>query len=121
MGFRRYFKRFSRQVAANWRTYRGQNLSITRAIHLLFGILAVALLITALGDVMLDGRLDLMPPVTFGALMGVVLAFLLYDFIIARERAELLDKQTEQLKLVAARAGILPGKFCRHECAAESK
>ena len=78
-------------------------MDIARVIRLSFGVLAVALLITALGDVMLDGRLNLIPPATFGALMGVVLAFLLYDFIIARERADLLDKQTVQLKLVAAR------------------
>ena len=78
-------------------------MDFARIIRLSFGILAVALLITALGDVMLDGRLNLMPPATFGALMGVVLAFLLYDFIIARERTDLLDKQTAQLKLVAAR------------------
>jgi PAS domain S-box-containing protein len=77
-------------------------VNITR-IRLFFGMIAIALLVVAMGDIMWDGKLDLLPPLTFGALMGVVLAFVLYDLITAREHTDLLDQQAAQLKLAAAR------------------
>ncbi len=71
-------------------------MKFARAIRLGLGILAIALLNIAFGDVVLDGKLDLMPPATFGILLSVLLAFLLYDFAVARERADTLGRKSAE-------------------------
>ena len=74
-----------------------------RIARIVFGLIASAMLVAALGDVLLHGRLSLMPQATFGALLGVVIVFLLHGMLIARERSELLNRQAVQLKAVAGR------------------
>ncbi|HEU0097090.1 MAG TPA: ATP-binding protein [Rhizomicrobium sp.] len=61
------------------------------------------MLVTALGDVLLRGRLTIIAPGSFAALLVVALAFLLNNLITARERSETLGRQAEQLKTVAGR------------------
>jgi PAS domain S-box-containing protein len=67
------------------------------------GLLAFALLIVALGDVMVHDTITLMPPSLFAALVAIVLAFLLHEFVVARRRTELADRQAAQLKSAGAR------------------
>ena len=61
------------------------------------------MLVAALADVVLRGQLTLISPFSFGALLAVALAFLLTNLLSARERGEILSRQTVQLKTVAAR------------------
>jgi PAS domain S-box-containing protein len=64
---------------------------------------ALALLAAALGDVMLHGRLSLMPPATFAALVGVVIVYILHGLQVSRERSTLADRQATQIKSVVTR------------------
>ena len=57
----------------------------------------------ALGDIVLHGRLSLILPGTFAALIGVVIIYILHSFSIARERGELADRQAAQIKTVVTR------------------
>ncbi|HEX4295508.1 MAG TPA: ATP-binding protein [Rhizomicrobium sp.] len=61
------------------------------------------MLLAGVGDVLLHGQLSLMPRPVFAALLGVSLVFLLHDYLLARRRSELLDRQAAQMKAVAAR------------------
>jgi PAS domain S-box-containing protein len=74
-----------------------------RIIRIVFGTVAGIMLITALGDVLLRGRLTIITPGSFAALLAVALAFLLNNLIAARERSETLGRQAAQLKTVAGR------------------
>ncbi|HEY0283472.1 MAG TPA: ATP-binding protein [Rhizomicrobium sp.] len=64
---------------------------------------ALALLVVALGDVMLHGRLSLLAPGAFVALAGIIIAYVLYSLSVAHERRELADRQAEQIKSVVKR------------------
>ena len=64
---------------------------------------ALTLLAAALGDIVLHGRLSLIQPGTFVALIGVVIVYILHSFSIARERGELADRQAAQIKTVVTR------------------
>jgi PAS domain S-box-containing protein len=64
---------------------------------------ALALLAAALGDVMLHGRLSLILPGTFAALVGVVIVYILHSLFVSRERSALADRQAAQIKSVVAR------------------
>ena len=61
------------------------------------------MLIAALADIVLFGRLTLFSPVSFGALLTVALAFLINNLLTSREKRELLEKQTAELKASQAR------------------
>ncbi len=61
------------------------------------------MLVAALGDVLLFGHLTIISPFSFGALLAVALAYLLNNLFAARERGEILSRQTFQLKTVAGR------------------
>lgn len=78
-------------------------MTITRVIRVVFGLAALALLIAALGDVVLHGRLVLIPASTFIALIGVAIVYVLHSFVMARERGELADKQAALSKITAQR------------------
>jgi PAS domain S-box-containing protein len=78
-------------------------LSFARIIRLVFGTVAGVMLVIALGDVLLRGRLTIITPVSVAALLAVALAFLLNNLITARERSEMLGRQAAQLKTVAGR------------------
>jgi PAS domain S-box-containing protein len=76
---------------------------IARIIRIIFGVVAGFMLLAALADIMLQGHLTIISPVSFGALLTVALAFLLNNLLTARERGETLARQTAQLKTVAGR------------------
>ncbi len=61
------------------------------------------MLVAALGDVLLFGRLTIVTPFSFGALLAVALAYLLNNLLTSRERGEILSRQTAQLKTIAGR------------------
>ena len=61
------------------------------------------MLVMALGDIVLTGRLTVMPPVGFGALLAVALAFVANTLWLAREHGETLTRQAAQLKIIAGR------------------
>ena len=74
-----------------------------RALRTLLGLIAFALLVIAFGDVVLHNGFTLMAPSVFAVLVAIVLAFLLHEFVVARQRTEVLDKQAAQLKSAGAR------------------
>ena len=74
-----------------------------RIIRIVFGALAGTLLVAALGDVLIWGRLTFISPFSFGALLAVALAFLLNNLLATRERELMLTRQAEQLKIIAGR------------------
>jgi PAS domain S-box-containing protein len=95
---------------------------LARIIRIVFGSVAGAMLVAALGDVLLFGQLTLISPFNFGALLAVALAFLLNNLLTARERGEMLSLQTMQLKTVAGRleaslknAAIINGRLNQSE------
>ena len=61
------------------------------------------MLVVAFGDVVLHNRFTLMAPWLFSVLVVVVLGFLLHEFIVARQRVEVLDRQAAQLKSAGQR------------------
>jgi PAS domain S-box-containing protein len=78
-------------------------LAFARIIRIVFGTVAGIMLVTALGDLLLRGRLTIIAPSSFAALLAVALAFLLNNLMTARERGEMLGRQAAQLKTVAGR------------------
>ncbi len=78
-------------------------MTVARWIRIIFGVVAGLILIAALADIVLFGRLTLVSPVSFGALLAVALAFLINNLLTSREKRELLEKQTSELKASQAR------------------
>ncbi len=74
-----------------------------RVLRAVFGLAALALLMAALGDVVLTGRLELVHPGTFAALCGVVILYVVHSFLVMRAQSELADRQAAQLRAVAER------------------
>src|SRR5437870_3599347 len=65
--------------------------------------MAGGLVMVALGEIMLTGRLSLVPPACFGLLLAIILALLLKTLWSARGRGEMLSRQAAQLQSVAGR------------------
>ena len=78
-------------------------MKIARFLRIFFGLAASALFVACLSDVLLDGRLTLMPRPVFAALTGIVIVFLLHAYLLTRRHSELLDRQAAQMQAVAAR------------------
>jgi PAS domain S-box-containing protein len=76
---------------------------LARIIRIVFGTVAGFMLVIALANILLFGRLTIITPSSFGALLTVALAFLLNNLLSARERGEMLSRQTAQLKTIAGR------------------
>ncbi|MEJ0027865.1 MAG: ATP-binding protein [Rhizomicrobium sp.] len=74
-----------------------------RALRTSTGLIAFAALLIAFGDVVLHNRFTLMAPGVFAVLVAIVLGFLLHEFVVARQRTELLDRQAAQLKSASGR------------------
>ena len=74
-----------------------------RKLRAVFGFAALTMLMAALCDVVLHGRLQLFTPPVFGALLGVVLAYILHSLILQRRQNEFTDQQTAKLMAFAAR------------------
>ncbi len=78
-------------------------MSFARIIRIVFGVVAGVMLVAAIAEILWSGRLTLIAPFSFGALVAVALAFLLTNILSAREREEMLEAQSAQLKTIAAR------------------
>src|SRR4029077_11889037 len=52
-------------------------VTVARLVRIVFGVVAGVMLTLAVGDVMLSGRLPIVSPASFGALLTVALAFLI--------------------------------------------
>jgi len=76
---------------------------VLRIVRIVFGCVAAVLLAAGLAEIMLFGRLSLISPVGFGALLALMLVFLLKALHRARGRGEALSRQTAQLQSVAGR------------------
>jgi len=76
---------------------------VSRLLRIVLGGLAGTLLMAGVAEIMLTGRLVLIPPVCFGLLLATVLAFLLKNLHSARGRGENLSRQAAQLQSVAGR------------------
>ena len=78
-------------------------MSFARIIRIVFGAAGGVMLVAAIADILWSGQLSVISPFSFGALMAVALAFLLTNILSAREREEMLEAQSTQLKTVAGR------------------
>ncbi|MES2471461.1 MAG: ATP-binding protein [Pseudomonadota bacterium] len=78
-------------------------MSFVRIIRILFGVVAGVMLVAAIADILWSGHLTLISPFSFGALVAVALAFLLTNILSSREREEMLEAQSTQLKTIAGR------------------
>ena len=78
-------------------------MTAARAIRIVFGTVAGSMLIVAVGDIMLSGRLTIVSPSSFGALLAVALAFLISNLLNARERNEMLTRQADDMRAAAQR------------------
>jgi PAS domain S-box-containing protein len=79
---------------------------LARIIRIVFGAVAGVMLLAALANILWFGRLTLISPFSFGALLVVALAFLLNNLLTARERERVRNQQTAQLKTVAGRLEV---------------
>lgn len=78
-------------------------MALARILTFAFGATAGVMLVAALADILLFGRLSLISPFSVGALLAVSLCFLIYHLLEARERREKLEHQSAQLKIIAGR------------------
>jgi PAS domain S-box-containing protein len=76
---------------------------ILRVFRIGFGLAALAMLVAAVGDVALHGRLELVQPGTFLALAAVVILFVLHSLRTTCEKGRIADKEADQFRSVAAR------------------
>ena len=74
-----------------------------RVLRIVLGSVACAMLLATLTDILLFGRLTVIPPACFGALLVVCLALLIRTLRAARGRGEVLTRQATQLQTVAGR------------------
>ncbi len=72
-------------------------------IRILFGVIASVMALSALADILLFGRLTWISPFAFGALIAVLIAFVLHGFLVAKERSNLLKRQAAELRTAAER------------------
>jgi len=78
-------------------------MAVARFLRIFFGLIASAMLMVGLGDVLLHGQLEIVPRPVFASLVGVVIVFILHSYLSARRRSELLDRQAALLTAVAGR------------------
>ena len=78
-------------------------MTIARMIRIVFGVLAGLMLIAALADILLFGRLTIVTPVSFGALLAIALAFLINNLLTSRERDGMAQRHIAELKASGAR------------------
>ena len=78
-------------------------MAIARVIRIVLGVAAGLMLVAALGDVLLFGRLTIVSPAVFGALLTIALVFLINTLLASREHHATLTRQTMELKNAAQR------------------
>ena len=76
---------------------------VARLIRIVFSVMAGLMLITAAGNVILSGRLTIISPFSFGALLTVALAILISSLLTAREHQAVLTRQAAELRAAAQR------------------
>ena len=74
-----------------------------RTLHIVLGSVAGAILLVGLAEILLAGRLSLIPPIFFGALVALTLIYLVQTLHAARDRGEALSRQASELKSIAGR------------------
>ncbi len=79
---------------------------ILRFVLIVLGFATGAMLVAAVGDVLIWGRLNLVSPFGFGCLLAIALAFLLNHLLATRERELTLTRQAAQLKIIAGRLEV---------------
>ena len=82
---------------------RATTVTVARLIRIVFGAAAGAMLLLAVGSVILFGRLTIISPASFSALLAVALAFLISNILNARERDAILTRQAGELKAATRR------------------
>ena len=82
---------------------KATTVTVARLIRIVFGVVAGVMLILAVGNVILSGRLTIVSPASFGALLTVALAFLISNLLNARERDGMLTRQAGELRAAAKR------------------
>src|SRR6201999_49235 len=80
-----------------------QGRATLRGLRIFFGLVASAMLLAGICDVLLHGTLSLVPRPVLASLLGVVIVFVLHAYLAARQRNELLNRQAAQLQAVAGR------------------
>ncbi len=78
-------------------------MTLARLIRIVFGTIAGLMLVVAVGDIMLAGRLTIVSPASFGALLTVALAFLISNILNSRERHSMLGQQANEMRAAALR------------------
>jgi len=78
-------------------------VTAARAIRIVFGTVAGSMLVVAVADIMLSGRMTIVSPASFGALLAVALAFLISNLLHARERNVMLMRQADEMRAAAQR------------------
>ena len=68
-----------------------------RFLRTVFGLAALALLVAALCDVIVHGRLVWFSPQALEVIVAVVIAYVLHSFALMRAQNELGDRQAQQL------------------------
>ena len=99
-------KRFSRGWGQRFPSILEGKTTAARIIRIGFGLAALAFLVAAVGDVVLHGRLSLMLPTTFAALVVVVIGFVLHNLLVTREHSRSADRQAAQFKSVVERLEV---------------
>jgi PAS domain S-box-containing protein len=72
-------------------------VAVVRIIRLVFGVIALAISVAALGDIMRHSRLTIIEPFTLVALISVGIAMVLHGFLAIREKADALRKKSDEL------------------------
>jgi PAS domain S-box-containing protein len=78
-------------------------LTIAKVVQIVFGTLAGLMLLAALADILLFGRLTILSPAGLGALLAVALAFLINNLLMARDKREMAERHIAELKASGAR------------------
>jgi PAS domain S-box-containing protein len=72
-------------------------LTAARSLRTIFGLAAIALSAIALGDIVLHGRLTVIAPPMFVALISVGIALVFHGFLLLRQRKDMLERRTGEL------------------------
>ncbi len=80
-----------------------RRLTVARGIRIVFGVLAGLMLVAALGDIVLFGRLTIVTPASFGALLAITLASQIYNHFTSRDQQIEAQRHITDLKATSAR------------------
>jgi len=78
-------------------------MTFARIVRIVFGVAAGVMLVAGLGDIVWFGRLTLMSPFSFGALLSVAIAFVILNLLNSRQHNHMLEQQAANMKTIAGR------------------